>query len=157
MKKQAGFTLIELIIVIVILGILAVVAAPRFFNFSSDARSAVVKGMEGSLKSASELVHARYLIAGDSPATVETATGVSAAVVNQYAAATSAGIGNAVSADDFTIVPATAAQGDVEVSDLLFVPPGADNNADASGECYAVYRAATASTAPVIFSVTSGC
>lgn len=58
-SKGAGFTLIELIIVIVILGILAVVAAPQFFNFGSDARAATVRGLEGSVKTASELVHAR--------------------------------------------------------------------------------------------------
>ena len=39
MRNQKGFTLIELIIVIVVLGILAVTAAPQFFNFSGDARS----------------------------------------------------------------------------------------------------------------------
>ena len=56
MKQQKGFTLIELIIVIIILGILAVTAAPRFFNFASDARASTVQGMEGSVKAASALV-----------------------------------------------------------------------------------------------------
>ncbi|MDW3189737.1 type II secretion system protein, partial [Vibrio sp. Vb0932] len=40
MKKQTGFTLIELVVVIVILGILAVTAAPRFLNLQNDAREA---------------------------------------------------------------------------------------------------------------------
>ncbi len=40
MKKQAGFTLIELVVIIIILGILAVIAAPQFINLQSDARVA---------------------------------------------------------------------------------------------------------------------
>lgn len=56
-KKQRGFTLIELIIVIVILGILAVVAAPRFIDVSSEARKASLQGVKGALKSQSDLAH----------------------------------------------------------------------------------------------------
>jgi MSHA pilin protein MshA len=52
MKKQAGFTLIELVIVIVILGILAVVAIPKFINLSSDAQVAATNGVAGALASA---------------------------------------------------------------------------------------------------------
>lgn len=62
--KQKGFTLIELIIVIVILGILAVVAAPRFIDVQSDARRAVLEGIKGSLKGAASLVHSKAIIAG---------------------------------------------------------------------------------------------
>lgn len=56
-KQNAGFTLIELIIVIVILGILAAIAAPRFINMGSDARIASLEGLEGSLRSAANLVN----------------------------------------------------------------------------------------------------
>lgn len=47
MKKQAGFTLIELVIVIIILGILAVTAAPKFLNLQDDARYSAAQGVQG--------------------------------------------------------------------------------------------------------------
>ena len=55
MKKNLGFTLIELVIVIIILGILAVTAMPKFINFSSDAHQAVLISAKASIKSANSI------------------------------------------------------------------------------------------------------
>ncbi len=57
--KLTGFTLIELVVVIIVLGILAVIALPKFIDLRTDADVAVLKGMQGSLKSARDLVAAQ--------------------------------------------------------------------------------------------------
>lgn len=55
MKKQSGFTLIELVMVIVILGVLAVAALPKFVDLKGDAQQAAVDGVAGALSSASSM------------------------------------------------------------------------------------------------------
>ncbi|MGF1763934.1 pilus assembly FimT family protein [Aliivibrio kagoshimensis] len=62
MKKTEGFTLIELVVVIVILGILAVTAAPKFLNLQNDAKAADIKGAAGSISSAAQLAHSKAVI-----------------------------------------------------------------------------------------------
>ena len=69
-RQQSGFTLIELISVIVILGILSAFAIPRFANLESAARKASVQALTGAMRSAAALVHAAWLAAGNRPASV---------------------------------------------------------------------------------------
>lgn len=68
MKRNAGFTLIELVVVIVILGILAITAAPKFLNMQGDAREATLNGVKAAIQSASAMVHAKAVIAGQETA-----------------------------------------------------------------------------------------
>jgi MSHA pilin protein MshA len=67
-NKKSGFTLIELIMVIVILGVLAAFALPRFANLGGDARGATIEALGGAIVAASNIAHAKQLAGGKSGA-----------------------------------------------------------------------------------------
>lgn len=83
-QQTAGFTLIELVVVIVILGILAAVAVPKFINLSSDARIAVMKAVDGTMRSANGILYAKAATAGQDSAAAGSVTINGTAVATAY-------------------------------------------------------------------------
>lgn len=84
MSKQAGFTLIELVLVIVILAILAATALPRFSDISKEARVATLDGLAGSIRSAAAITRGTQLakkLASSDDITIE---GVTVSMTNGY-------------------------------------------------------------------------
>lgn len=74
MKKNRGFTLIELVVVIVILGILAVIAAPKFLNLQDDAHESRADGAFSAFLSAAQMYHSAWLVEGEPQSPIPVST-----------------------------------------------------------------------------------
>jgi MSHA pilin protein MshA len=109
-NKQSGFTLIELVVVITILGILSALALPRFAALQTDARIAKMNAALGSIKAAAALTHATQLTQNLALGAAVTLEGANIAMANGYPLATNASIGVAagfvaVNGAVFTVLP----------------------------------------------------
>lgn len=143
--KSGGFTLIELVIVIVIIGILAAIALPKMTDLAGNARAATVKGVSGSLASANTAIYSAAQIANQGGATGSvTACNTTINTVYGYAADTTELL------KCVTLSPAS----DFNTATANTV---SHSGATTPASCKVVYTAATATTPPDYVTTVTGC
>lgn len=146
---QKGFTLIELVVVIVILGILAATALPKFIDLSSDARKSVIKGVAGSMAAANAMVYSK---AQANSTLGNSTTPGSTTIYGTTTVATEYGFANSAS----------------ELAKAMDLTPAADFSTSTAGEiqhakaptpasCKVAYTKATANSPPQYAITDSGC
>ena len=154
-SSEQGFTLIELIVVIVILGILAAFAIPRFVNLQNDARRSVLQGVSGSLQAASALAYSKALVStpvqtGTSGTISVPGAGANGTVALAYGYPTGASISTML--QDTTNFGVSA-----NTANATFWPTSAGNSA----QCNVVYAAATSSVGtgatPTVVTTSTDC
>lgn len=162
-KKQQGFTLIELIIVIVILGILAVTASPKFLDIQGDAQESALQGVKGALDGSINIVYGKAVIAGkhklasQTVETIPTDFGYPQATEAALEAAMEINLNADGSSGDFDF-KATAAAGGAAAKIEIF-PNGSTASDDTpAGSCYITYTAAlNATTKATVTGTYTGC
>jgi MSHA pilin protein MshA len=154
-KAQGGFTLIELVMVIVILGILSAFALPRFADVSTDARKSTVNALAGAIKSAASIAHSSQLVTGAADNTPVSLDNQSVTMIAGYPTADAGGIVAAANIDttnDFVL----GGGGSGEAVDVTFQPKG-----KAVATCQVTYTSGKSSAAPKssykVTVVTTGC
>lgn len=175
--QQQGFTLIELIIVIVILGILAVTAAPRFLDLSSDANASTLDGLAAAIEGGSQLVYARSAIDGEQ-SNASATDSTSQVTINGETVETDFGYPDAEEMDttmleawleidttndwDFTLGSGSAATASPADGGFGIAPSGVTPDysitATSGDSCHVLYvDAASANASPTVTVVSGGC
>ena len=140
-KQQSGFTLIELVLVIVILGILAATALPRFSSLTTEARTAAVNGLAGGVRGASSIAHATFLAKAWADG-AQTIDGQTITFVNGY--------------PDVATIPLMLTENPV-TGFTLAAGVWTKDGSGTPANCSVTYTAAGAGGSPGIVAVTTGC